>query len=214
MAVREVDLVYRYWVYARFRPYGVATITPGPTPISPMLHATVIGWRQRGRDAPTRAGAEMGAARASQLSGRFMSVVMGFCWRILPQHELNRLTLLKARTARRRRILANRANMVTPARSGLSYGDQRPHVRRHGMGTGSRHGGASTLVSAQHLGPPTESAMHEAPVVPSRCSGRMGHNEKNDYRSASAIRIFGTYSTYNLSARLPVGPSEVRGAIS
>jgi hypothetical protein len=51
----------------------------------------------------------MGAARALQLSGRFMSVVMGgFYWRILPQHELNRLMLLKARTARKN--LSNRAS--------------------------------------------------------------------------------------------------------
>jgi hypothetical protein len=55
------------WVYARFRPYGDVTALllkrRVPTPISPtdgMLHATVIGWRQRGRDARTRAGAEWG----------------------------------------------------------------------------------------------------------------------------------------------------------
>ncbi len=81
-----------YWAYARYRPYSVVTYAG--------FHAHLFHVARHvhgvGSGAailrPFGAFAEMGAARASQLSGKFMSVVMGrFRWRILPQRELRLL---------------------------------------------------------------------------------------------------------------------------
>ncbi len=73
-----------FWAYAQYRPDIVVTYAGFHTHqfhVARHLHG--VG---SGAAIPF---AEMGAARASQLSGKFMSVVMDrFRWRILPQREL------------------------------------------------------------------------------------------------------------------------------